>query len=393
MINIPTTQQLFNSIKLNIEAELNIQIPTFGKTFLYAFCLALAGTLKLFYLTIGKVQKNIFVDTADSELKGGTLERWGRVKLGRNPFPARAGQYEVEINGEIGFTIPANTTFKSDDTSFNPGILFILDAPFTFASTTETITLRSLTAGLTSKLQINDTLTATAPLAGANENVIVTAETVQPLEAETLERYRELTIEAFQLEPQGGAGTDYRLWASDAEGVAQSYPYAKSGESGVVEVFVEAVLSASTDGKGTPTSLILDDVRDVIEFNPNTDLPIYERGRRPLGVKDVEVKAVNISDITVTINDSEFTTEQENLVKSSIQSYIQSVRPKVDSIKIDTNDVIRLNSIIFAIENAVTGVNYGAVEFTVNAVNIPVLYTLDKGEIPFIDLSDITFVP
>jgi uncharacterized phage protein gp47/JayE len=393
MINIPTTQQLFNSIKLNIEAELNIQIPTFGKTFLFAFCSILAGTLKLFYLTIGKVQKNIFVDTADSELKGGTLERWGRVKLGRNPFPARAGQYEVEINGEIGFIIPANTTFKSDDTSFNPGILFVLDTPFTFASTTETITLRSLTAGLTSKLQINDTLTATAPLAGANENVIVTAETVQPLEAETLERYRELTIEAFQLEPQGGAGTDYRLWASDAEGVAQTYPYAKSGESGVVEVFVEAVLSASTDGKGTPTTLILDDVRDVIEFNPNTDLPIHERGRRPLGVKDVEVKAVNISDITVTINDSEFTTEQENLIKSSIQSYIQSVRPKVDSIKIDTNDVIRLNSIIFAIENAVTGVNYGAVEFTVNTVNIPVLYTLDKGEIPFIDLSDITFVP
>lgn len=385
MINIPTTQELFNSIKLNLEAELNIQIPTFGKAFLFALCGVLAGTLKLFYLTIGKVQKNIFVDTADSEANGGTLERWGRVKLGRNPLPARAAEYEVTITGDVGYTIPAQTTFKSDDDALNPSILYILDAPFTFTTTTETITLRCLTAGLDGKQSINDTLTATAPLAGANEQVIIDSETIEPLPAETLEQYRQLTIDAFQLEPQGGAGTDYRLWASDAQGVEQTYPYAKSGDSNVVEVFVEAVLSASTDGKGTPSSSILNEVRNVIEFNPNTDLPLFERGRRPLGVFDVDVKSVVISDIVITINDSEFSANEETLVESSIKDYVKSIRPKVDSIKANVDDVIRLNSIIFAIENAVSGVNYGNVEMEINGNPIAVSYELDQGEIGFVD--------
>jgi len=385
MINLPTTQELFNSAKLNLEAELNIQIPTFGKTFLYAFCGVLAASLKLFYLSIGKVQKNIFVDTADSEANGGTLERWGRVKLGRNPFPARASQYEVQINGDIGAVIPSQTTFRSDDNSLNPNILFVLDEPFTMTATTELITIRCLTAGLDGKLEISDTLTATAPIIGANENVIVTSEIIEPLPAETLEQYRQITIDSFQLEPQGGAGTDYRLWSTDAEGVAQTYPYAKSGESNVVEVFVEATILASTDGKGTPSTSILNDVRDVIEFNPDTDLPINDRGRRPLGVFDVDVKSIVITDVDVTINGSEFTPAQETLVTNSINDYINSVRPKVDSIKANVNDEIRLNQIIVAIENAVNGVNYGSVELNIGGNPIPVSYTLDRGEIGFIN--------
>lgn len=385
MINLPTTQELFNSVKLNLEAELNIQIPTFGKTFLYAFCGVLAASLKLFYLSIGKVQKNIFVDTADSEANGGTLERWGRVKLGRNPFPARASQYEVQINGDIGAVIPSQTTFRSDDNSLNPNILFVLDEPFTMTATTELITIRCLTAGLDGKLEISDTLTATAPIIGANENVIVTSEIIEPLPAETLEQYRQITIDSFQLEPQGGAGTDYRLWSTDAEGVAQTYPYAKSGESNVVEVFVEATILASTDGKGTPSTSILNDVRDVIEFNPDTDLPINDRGRRPLGVFDVDVKSIVITDVDVTINGSEFTPAQEILVTNSINDYINSVRPKVDSIKANVNDEIRLNQIIVAIENAVNGVNYGSVELNIGGNPVPVSYTLDRGEIGFIN--------
>lgn len=385
MINLPTTQELFNSVKLNLEAELNIQIPTFGKTFLYAFCGVFAASLKLFYLTIGKVQKNIFVDTADSEANGGTLERWGRVKLGRNPFPARASQYEVQITGDIGAVIPSQTTFRSDDNSLNPNILFVLDEPFTMTATTELITIRCLTAGLEGKLEVSDTLTATAPIIGANENVIVTSEIIEPLPAETLEQYRQITIDSFQLEPQGGAGTDYRLWSTDAEGVAQTYPYAKSGESNVVEVFVEATILASTDGKGTPSTSILNDVRDVIEFNPDTDLPINDRGRRPLGVFDVDVKSIVITDVDVTINGSEFTPAQETLVTNSINDYINSVRPKVDSIKANVNDEIRLNQIIVAIENAVNGVNYGSVELNIGGNPIPVSYTLDRGEIGFIN--------
>lgn len=391
MIQIKTLKELYNSVKANLEAELNVQIPVFGKTFLIALSAVTAAKLKVFYLAIAFLQKNIFVDTADPENLGGTLERWGRIKLGRNPQGAIQGKYEVQITGELGYIIPASTTFKSDDDSLSPGYLFILDEPFEITAIPDIMTLRALTGGKESQLQIGDTLTATNPLAQANEQVISTSEVTEPVDAESLELYRQRTIDSFRLEPQGGAGTDYRLWSTDANGVSQVYPYAKSGDSNVVEVFVEATKDQSTDGMGTPSTSILNDVRDVIEFNPDTTLPIFDRGRRPLGVLDVEVKAVNVSIVEITINNATLTSSEETLIVNSIISYIDSIRPKVDSIKVDVDDEIRLNRIIFSIEEAVKNADYDSVEFSVNSVAVPFSYVLSMGEIPFIDESLITF--
>lgn len=83
-VQIPTTQELYTSIKSDLETELNINIPVFGKIFLRALAAVQAAKLKLYYLAIASVQKNIFPDTADPESIGGTLERFGIVKLGRN---------------------------------------------------------------------------------------------------------------------------------------------------------------------------------------------------------------------------------------------------------------------------------------------------------------------
>jgi hypothetical protein len=106
-----------------------------------------AAKLKLFYIAIAKVQKNIFVDTAEPEAKGGTLERFGRVKLGRNPFGATAGQFSVKIKGEIGASLPISTTFISDENALNPSVIYILDSDVTLTSTEQNITLRALTSG------------------------------------------------------------------------------------------------------------------------------------------------------------------------------------------------------------------------------------------------------
>src|SRR4051812_1989999 len=121
MITIPTLVELYNAIKSDLETEFGATIPVVGKSFLRVFAACQAAKLKLYYLTVGKLQKNIFVDTADPESLGGTLERFGRVKLGRNPFPAQAGQYKIGVSGSIGAVIKSSTTFKSDDNSLSPG--------------------------------------------------------------------------------------------------------------------------------------------------------------------------------------------------------------------------------------------------------------------------------
>ncbi|MCK4521555.1 MAG: hypothetical protein KAU20_03195, partial [Nanoarchaeota archaeon] len=115
MANIPTISDLYTQILASLEAQYpGMSIPLVGKNFLRAMAAVQAAKLKLAYLAIGDVQKNIFVDLADPAAQGGTLERFGLVKLGRLPFPAIAGIYTIQLTGTLGATIPASSTFKSN---------------------------------------------------------------------------------------------------------------------------------------------------------------------------------------------------------------------------------------------------------------------------------------
>ena len=273
MTVIPTYIELYNGVLSDLETQMQVSVPIFGKNFLRALAVVQAGKLWLYYKAIANVQKNIFIDTAEPESIGGTLERFGRVKLNREPFSARAGEYIVTVTGSIGAIIPAQSTFKSDDTVINSGKLFILDSAFTLVATTDSITIRALEAGNDSKLNIGDTLTATAPIALVDSIVTVSAETIEPSAEENIEDYRDKALDAYRLEPQGGAATDYRLWSADAQGVKQSYPYAKTGVVNEINLFVEATIADSIDGKGTPSALLLTDVEEVVEFDPDTTRP------------------------------------------------------------------------------------------------------------------------
>lgn len=387
MITIPTVAELYEDIIADIESEYGETVPAFGKVFLRALAAVQAMKMKLYYLAIGNLQKNIFVDTADPEASGGTLERFGRIKLGRNPFPATAGQYEIQVTGTPGSVINSLTTFKSDDTSSNPGKLYILDTPFTLVTNPDTCNVRALEAGLDSQLDIGDTLTATAPIAGVNKSVVVVSEVVEPFAAETTEDYRQKAEEAYQLEPQGGAASDFRLWAKDAQGVQQAYPYAKSGVDGEVNLFIEATTADSTDEKGTPSVGLLDDVEDVVEFDPDTTKPLSERGRRPIST--FQVNYLPVTPLNVNINVAGFTgitAPLLTLITNALRSEIDLIRPFVSGADVlaDKNDILNTNKIISVILEVAPGSIFGAVTMTV-AGNPVSTYTFENGEIPYLN--------
>lgn len=384
MIAIPTLQQLYTGILTDLETQYGANISLIGKSVLRAIAAVQAAKLKLFYLVIGNLQKNIFVDTADSESIGGTLERFGRVKLGRNPFLAVAGQYIIEVTGTAGGVITAGTTFKSDDASLNPGMLYILDNEYVLASTTDSITVRSLTAGETGQLNIGDTLTATAPIALVNSGVVVLSEPVAPLAAEDLEAYRLAIINSYRLETQGGSPADYRLWAADAQGVRYVYPYAKSGAANEINLYIEATIADSTDGKGTPSNQLLLDVEEVIELDPDTSLPILERGRRPLGVFAVHYLPVTIREIDIVITGAVgFTIEIKAALLIAVNAAINLVRPFVSGADVlsNKNDIIDKNKLIGIIIQSNPGAIFTDVTFEVDGVEL-LTYTFENGDIP-----------
>lgn len=391
-VTIPTLNQLYTDVLGQLESELGITIPLFGRNFLRALAVVQASKLKLIYLTIGEVQKNIFVDTADPESIGGTLERFGRVKLGRSPFSAQAGTYTVSVTGTAGAVIKASTTFKSDDDSASPSKLYQLDNDYTLTGAADTIDVRALEGGLDSQLSINNTLTATAPIANVDSSVIVTAELITPLSAETIEDYRAKAIEAYQLEPQGGAATDYRLWSADAQGVAKVYPYVKQGFAGEIELFVEATQADSIDGKGTPSVAILNDVESVVEFDPDTTKPLNERGRRPVGVFNIDFNPVTIKEIDVEITGYQnLTPEIETSINNAVEAFIKTVRPFVDAADVlaNKNDILSVNNLTFIILQAEPTSIFTSIDLKVDNVSVPT-FTFDNGDIP--NFNPLTYV-
>lgn len=386
MTTIPTLSQLYTSVLADIQTSYGGTIPVFGKNFLRAIAGVQAGKLYLLYLVLGNLQKNIFVDTADPEAMGGTLERFGRVKLNRNPFPARQGQYFIQVTGSIGAVISSSQTFKSDDDSSNPGIIFILDNSVTLTTTSFQILVRCLTPGLDGKLEIGDTLTMTSPVANVDAGAVVNSAFIEPSAAETTEEYRATALEAYRLEPQGGAASDYRLWSKDAQGVEQSYAYAKSGAPGEVNLYVEATIADSIDGKGTPSASLLDDVQGVVDFDPDTTKPLEERGRRPL---TAIVNYLPVVPLDVDIDIADFvdsTAEKQAAIEDAIRDAISFVRPFVAGADVlaDRNDKLSVNDIISLILQAVPGSEFGDVTLEVDGTPQS-SYQFSDGYIPYLN--------
>ena len=386
-MQIPTISELYTDIRSDLATRLNINIPIFGKVVLNAIAMVQAGKLKLFWLAIARVEKNIFIDTADPESAGGSLERFGRVFLARERRAAVQGQYTVSVTGTVGAVIPAGSLFKSDDTATSPGILFQLDVQKTLALASDTMTLRALTAGPDARLQVSDTLTSTSPLINVNDQVTVTVETVVPTAEETVENYRDEAIRSVQLEPQGGSPGDYRLWADDVAAVRFVYPFATSGQCGQVDLYVEANQADSTDGKGTPTATTLTDVESVVDFDPDTTRPQNERGRRPVNVS-VNYIAVTPQDVIITVNNPvNIDTDTQATILADLRTVINDVRPFVagaDSIN-NRNDVLSITLIITTIQNALTGgQSFSGVTVTVGGNPLTTSTQFFNGDIPFL---------
>jgi hypothetical protein len=253
-------------------------------------------------------------------------------------------------------------------------------------ATTDTITVRALESGVGSRLAIGDTLTSTAPIINVDGGATVAAENVVPNDAESIEDYRKVVEQSFQLEPQGGSVADFRLWGLDASGVKQIYPYTATNQPAEVNVFVEATVADSTDGMGTPTSTILADVDAAIAADPVTSL-----GRRPMGVFKVNTLPVVANKVSVKITGFlGLTPAKEATLLQGLTEAIAKVRPFIAGADIlaSRNDALGTNNLINIILSTLPGSSFLSVEMKVQIGAGPqVVETnkiFDNGNIPFL---------
>ena len=306
---------------------------------------------------------------------GGTLERFGVVKLNRLPTPATAGIYKINVTGEIAATIAAGTTWKSLDSSTSPDHLFVNDASFVFTATSGIIEIRALDLGATARLEVADQLQVTAPIANVDSFADVATIETSPTEAESDEEYRDTVIQAYREEPQGGARVDYKAWARDVPGVRDSYPYVKDGEAGVIDLFVEANPVDSTDGNGTPPQSILDDVEAEIEPS-KIPMGTFDINYLPVIPLAVDVEILNLSD-------SSFLTP----IKNALIPVLFEIRPFIDGAD-DPNDKNKDKLYVSDVVNVVRGViginaTFDDVAVKVDSNLIVSFFQFEDDKIPF----------
>ncbi len=386
---IPTIKEINTNISNDLRSKLNLTIDYLKKVY-DALALVLSAQLHLLYLYLGDIQDNIFPDKATTADQGGTLERQGIIYMNRNPFPDSVGSFKASVIGVAGSVLRVNLTFKSNDDTLNPGQVYILDSEYTLTGTDDIIEIRSIGAGVDFNLNVDDNLTITEPVIGVDKTITITEVLVQPKAGET-ELYRQAILNAIQLEPQGGSRADYRQWSTDAQGVRLVYPYVRDIDASIIDLYVEATLTDSIDGKGTPSASILTEVEEVVEFDPDITKPTNERGRRPMQA-DVQVSAITLVPVDVNIiglNDSSDSVKDSIL--SSINDYLYGIRPFISGadLRRNKNDILYSGKLQSVVTDVLTNGNFfNVLELYVDG-NLVNSYEFTLGNIP--SLRNLTY--
>lgn len=373
MKQTPTIQDIFERFSSALKSELNIPANENLKEHFSALGSVTSAELKLLYLFAEDIQRNLYPQTADPNSQGGMLEDLGMLYLGRLPKPATASILELRVNGVSGATLRANLTFKSDVNN----VVYILDSEYILSGSNDVITVRSIDVGTNTILPRRSELTITEPVQGVNSTVTVKDTITPAVSAETIEQYRKAITDAIQLEPTGGAKTDYRLWGRDAVGVREVYPYLKQNDAGTIEIYVEAE-------NGTVTPQMITDVENVLTLDPDVSKTIYERGRKPmqatLDVKSVVELPIDIQIIGLNINSLSI----QNSIFQTLEAYLRNIRPFIDGGQLlrDKNDVLNIARLTNVVSDAIDVDNY-FLDLKMSVDGAPYdIYTFGLGRIP-----------
>lgn len=197
---------------------------------------AQAGVAHGLYGYLDWVAKQLMPDTAELEY----LERWASI-WGITRIPAAVATGSVTFTKQAGAVVPQGALLQALD-----GVQYVTTADATESSpTSASAPVQAVVAGIAGNRATGQTLTLVSPLAGVQSGVLAGALT-GGADVETDDALRSRLLTRIQQPPQGGAESDYEVWALQVAGVTRAWCY--PGELGPGTVTVRFV----RDGDVTP---------------------------------------------------------------------------------------------------------------------------------------------
>ncbi len=382
-----TIEQVNNLIISGIEAELNTKFRLLPKSFIRV----LAKVLSAVFITLYKQQAwiflQLFVDTAsfdEVEILGRKIRplvMWGNlVGIGE---PEGATQWQGKIKVEVASV----NTYLDQGTQFvDPatGLIYITTQTVLLKNPFEEIAVKCAESGIAGNVEVDDELNVASPYFNIGKKAVVCEVTDKAVDEESESSYRSRVKSRWQVQPQGGALSDYRKWASDVSGVLQTYIYKDDDSAAGVLIYV-----VSDDESRIATPGMLKEVGEACSYDPVTG-----EGRKPVtAVLDPgndgsygNVRACSISSFTVYVDDFEGNEIDsfKSSCKTNFGSYFLEREPFVRGLSVDNNradriSAVNLTSIANDIAEGVSGY-FEKIRLEKNG-EIITDYTLGKGEL------------
>lgn len=304
-----TYNELYESIITDWCNRLDISVDNAGFTIIVT-SKVIAGGLYLLAQMIDALANNVWVGS----MQASKLLEVGQDKIGRGLFLAVKGEYTCSTIAKGVGDIPEGTIFIKEINGTN----YLYESLATVAGGSD-ISIRALTAGLESELVVSDVLTAQKALDYAENDITVTAVTQNPLDAETIDEYREVVVESERTRFGNGNASDYRYWVANTNGLKTAYPYTAPNEAGKAVIYCE-----SNDNEVlVPSALLIDDAIESIKYDVNgVSQPPVEFFEF---VNTSYVLPVQITGVKLALTNGD--SGQQSSIESLVRTYLEAKRP------------------------------------------------------------------
>ena len=396
-----TIGEIETLINDQIAAQFNSVIPILPKAFTRWLSKVLAGVFIILYKLAGWIFLQIFVATASFKevtifgRKLTPLIEWGRLLGIGDPTAPVPAEYDLDISvNDLSSILPAGTQYSS---TLN-NVIYITQTSFLLSNPTETIQVIATTGGTVGNLEIGATLSTITNLGIIDQDGTISDILTTGIDAESESSYRQKAVEAFQLQPQGGALADYRLQAKQVPGVVQTYIYTGDTTANVL-IYVEADPDIYPDR--IPDSALLiavgteyDRLKDnKTEFTRPITAIIDPAGDLSYG--NILPVIIQPFDVEVTDLVADDLADVKTQIKDALDIYFLGREPFIQGLSVPPAlNVVSQANVIGIVNDIVVAANgsFTTAILQLDAVTIQT-YILQEGELSKLDVLIINGVP